>query len=239
MAMERIKTVYRKITDIQAEHNRLFEIIEGLRLTKHHKILDVGCGYGRHLKALKKKGYSAIGVDINIEIVEANINNGLPCLTLTELEQSHEKYDVMIMSHVIEHFQPAKLLEFINNHLEKLKDNGYLIIATPLFSQYFYDDFDHVKPYHPVGIEMVFGNPTSQVQFHSNHHLKLQDIWFRREPFKLRFFPGLYFKKYSQIPKVINLISAFIFRISLGMIGKVDGWIGVYNKTDINQKMEY
>jgi predicted SAM-dependent methyltransferase len=60
------------------------------------------------------------------------------------------------MSHVIEHFSPKDLIPFLDDYLDRLKVGGRLVIAIPLLTPYFYDDFDHVKPYHPMGILMVF-----------------------------------------------------------------------------------
>ena len=50
------------------------------------------------------------------------------------------------MSHVIEHFAPSDLLVFMDGYIDLLRPGGHLIIATPLMSPYFYDDFDHIKP---------------------------------------------------------------------------------------------
>jgi len=61
------------------------------------------------------------------------------------------------MSHIIEHFAPHDLLPFIDSYLHRLQPGGRLIICTPLLTKNFYNDFDHVKPYQPVGIGMVFG----------------------------------------------------------------------------------
>jgi hypothetical protein len=111
-----------------------------------------------------------------------------------------------------------------------MKDGGYLIIITPLNSPHFYDDFDHIKPYHPTGINMIFCDQKSQVQYHSKFTLEMIDIWFRKEPIKLHFFSGLYVKKYSKIPLIINIISTFLFYFSFRLIGITDGWIGVCRK---------
>ena len=43
-------------------------------------------------------------------------------------------------------FPPGELLEFLDRWLDQLEDGGELVVATPLMSVHFYDDFDHVKP---------------------------------------------------------------------------------------------
>jgi SAM-dependent methyltransferase len=225
-----LQNIYQKARTIRGEETELLKLISMLNLAEQHKILDVGCGYGRYMHLLKGQNYNVVGVDINSQIVRKNVSEGLACITIEELESTEDKYDLILMSHIIEHFSPLELLNFVDSYLDRLRENGYLIIATPLFSKYFYDDFDHVKPYHPVGIDMIFGSTSSQVKFHSKHHLELQDIWFRREPLKIHFSRGLYIPKTTRFPKIVNFLLACLFRISFGWIGKVDGWIGLYKK---------
>jgi cyclopropane fatty-acyl-phospholipid synthase-like methyltransferase len=227
---EFFKGIYQTIKTIKREEIELLKLIKKLNLSQQHTILDVGCGYGRYMWLLKEKKYNVIGVDANSQIIIKNVSEGLPCITIEELDSREEQYDLIIMSHIIEHFSPLELLDFVDRYLDRLKDNGYIIIATPLFSKYFYDDFDHVKPYHPIGIDMIFGNKSSQVQFHSKHYLELQDIWFRRESLRIHFCRGLYIPNKTRVPKIINFLLACLFRISFGWIGKVDGWIGLYKK---------
>src|SRR5437588_11052930 len=115
------------------------------------RVLDVGCGYGRLLALVKAAGFEVTGVEINAEIVAANRKAGLSCISADEFKTSNDRYDVMLMAHVIEHFAPADLLHFMDIYLDRLKPGGRLVIATPLMSDYFYDDFDHIRPYQPAG----------------------------------------------------------------------------------------
>jgi SAM-dependent methyltransferase len=212
------------------EERNLIRFLRSLALTSEHKILDVGCGYGKKSALIRSLGFNVVGVEINSHLVELNLKAGLNCMTVTDFEQTNDLYDVLIMSHLIEHFQPGELLIFIDSYLDRLKPGGYLIIATPLETYYFYDDFDHIKPYHPTGFNMVFTTKEAQVQCYSKHTLKLLDIWFRRRSFQLVFFRGLYIPKSNRLPLIINLALAVLFRLSLGLIGKTDGWMGLYRK---------
>jgi SAM-dependent methyltransferase len=226
-----IHEIINSISNIRNEEKTLNEFVSSLGLKSDSKILDIGCGYGNKSELLRSHGFKVIGVEINEDIVKANLRAGLECMTVSEFEQSKELYDVMLMSHIIEHFQPNDLLKFMDNYLDRLKSGGYLIIATPLNSPHFYLDFDHIKPYHPIGLDMVFGNSNAQVQYYSNNRIKLEDIWFRRGPLKMLYFRGLYVRKYSRynkFPIIINLALAILFRLSLGLIGRTTGWMGLY-----------
>lgn len=199
---------------------------------KTSKILDVGCGYGQKLKALKEAGYDVLGIDVNPQLVEANKANGFHCMTVEEFQQNSDEFDIILMSHIIEHFHPLELKDFMDFYLDKLKIGGHLIIATPILSPSFYDDFDHIKPYYPQGILMVFAeNYDSQVQYSSRNKLKIKDIWFRRRHYRPHFFRSQYIRtKWTKILQILDVLSKLLCIISFGVIGTTDGWIGVFEK---------
>ena len=97
-------------------------------------VLDLGCGLGFFLSALnndiKKFGieYSSFATnyikDNFPEISTINSQN------LEDAKKFNTKFDVIMCYHVIEHLQePQKLIDIIKKNL---KNNGYLIIGTPL-----------------------------------------------------------------------------------------------------------
>lgn len=218
------------IQNIPNEEECLLKFISSLKLSPKQKILDIGCGYGRNLVLLRSKGYQVVGIDVNPNVIKTNLKAGFNCMTVQEFKDTNNLYDVLLMSHIIEHFQPNDLIEFMDTCLDRLKPSGHLIITTPLNSPSFYEDFDHVKPYHPAGINMVFCDRSSQVQYYSRNKLKLIDIWFRKDPYILIFSPGLYVRQYSRIPLIINLGLKLLFRLSFGFIGITNGWMGLYRK---------
>jgi SAM-dependent methyltransferase len=230
MKKHEIRTIINKILYPNHETRKLISLFRELSLTSDHQVLDVGCGYGEKMKLLNSLGINIEGVEVNEEIVSRVRAAGLACLSIDDFQALEKQYDVVLMSHIIEHFSPKDLLVFLDEYLARLKTNGVLIILTPLLSPYFYDDFDHIKPYHPTGINMVFCDSTAQVQYYSRNRMQLIDLWFRRSPFRLNFCPGLYLSRYSKLPLALNIIFAILFRISFGVIGITDGWIGMYKK---------
>lgn len=226
-----IHEIIRYISNTGSEDKTVINYVSSLGLKSDSKILDIGCGYGRRSELLRSYGFKVIGVEVNEDIVKANLRAGLECMTASEFEQTKELYDVLLMSHIIEHFQPNDLLKFMDNYLNRLKSGGYLIIATPLNSPNFYFDFDHIKPYHPTGLDMVFGNNNAQVQYYSYNKIQLEDIWFRRVPLRLFYFRGLHVRKSNKLPLIINVGLAILFRLSLGLIGRTHGWVGLYKKS--------
>ena len=200
------------------------------------EVLDVGCGYGRYLRRLGEAGDKAVGIEMNARTAAANRGEGLECWTPDEFQaqtvKSDRQYDVLLMSHIVEHLTPEELLPFVDRHLDLLRPGGIFIVATPLMSPYFYDDFDHVKPYHPIGFQMVFEARNAQVQYASRNLVKLSDLWFRRSPFKPRFLRSLYFPSFGRkFFFIFGILTALLFHLSLGGIGRKDGWVGVFVKS--------
>lgn len=226
-----------KVFTPQLEEKQMASFVQRLRLTSDMRILDVGCGYGRNMRLLQDVTVAQIeGVDINPHIVEENRKAGLQCHAVEEFMsdmegKSNPCYDCMIFSHVIEHFMPEDLKRFLDEYLRFLKPGGYVIFVTPILWEGFYWDFDHIKIYHPMGINMVFGEKTAQVQYYGETQLQLIDIWFRRDTHHVHYHRGLYVESVaSKWWKLLDLFYRCLFKISFGWIGITNGWMGLYQK---------
>lgn len=231
-----LRTLHRRSLDQGGEETTLAHAIRAACPDSDARVLDVGCGYGRNLRVLRGLGIAAIGVEINPAIVAANRRDGLDCVGVDEFDHAEGMFEVILMAHVIEHFPPADLLTFIDRYLDRLASGGRLVIATPLMSKYFYDDFDHVKPYQPAGLMMVFGAGSAQVQYHARNRLKLVDLRFRRSPLRISYARS----RYVRTPARFAVMAADIacgaaFFLTAGIIGRTDGWIGVFEKMSVSQ----
>lgn len=101
-------------------------------------ILDIGCGAGDNAIALVSKGYIVDGITLSDEeasvaknvmrkVFVFNLENGIPG-TISE------KYDVIILSHVLEHIcYPDKLLNGIKSII---KPSSRIIVALPNIMNY-------------------------------------------------------------------------------------------------------
>ena len=101
------------------------------------RLLEVGCGNGKRLARLQALGWDVIGQEVDPVASEyARKIRGMRVHTgpLETMEVS-EKYDAVIMSHVIEHVHdPISLLAACSNRI--LKKNGLLILLTPNVASY-------------------------------------------------------------------------------------------------------
>lgn len=225
-----LRNAYRKVLANNGEVRTLAAFLKAV-YKDGVRALDVGCGYGRNMKLLRSLGFDVLGVDVNEKIVDSNRSAGFSCVTVTELARNTEKFDLLLMAHVIEHLSPAELVIFLDGYLDRLRPGGHLIIATPLASSNFYDDFDHIRPYQPMGLLMVFGSDNAQVQYYARNKLELRDIWFRRGPFRCNFFRARYiFSPTTRFLQLIDFCGALAFRASGGLIGRTDGWVGLFRK---------
>jgi cyclopropane fatty-acyl-phospholipid synthase-like methyltransferase len=199
------------------------------------KIIDIGCGYGDKIDELISLGFTNVtGVEINKTLVDMACDKGLNVIAVDsfDMEQNKEQYDVLVMSHIIEHFQYQDLIQFMESYLGCLKQNGLLLIATPLMNPSFYDDFDHVKPYTHIGILSIFGGKATQVQYHSQHTLELIDLYYLRLAYQLKFYRTLEMHTLLyRIPRTINRLFHLIYRLSFRLIGQPKAWIGLFRKT--------
>ena len=100
------------------------------------RLLDVGFGSGAFLKAAGEMGWNAHGIDFDPKAVEVARARGLSvsCASVAELAVQENQYDVITISHVIEHVhEPIALLR---NLYHLLKPGGLLWLDTPNLSSY-------------------------------------------------------------------------------------------------------
>lgn len=198
---------------------------------KDIRILDVGCGHGRNLEALKEAGFkNIVGVDKNIETITHNKAKGYDCIHFSDLKKE-DNFDLIIFSHIIEHFIPQDLIPFVENYLDHLKDGGFVVIATPMIgAPKFYSDLDHVKAYYPLSLLRIFGQGDGEVQYYTRHPLCYKEVWVHRAPIEL--FPDHFLLciDLNWFQKIMGFLSKVLFYLSHGIIGQSIGWIGVFQK---------
>jgi 2-polyprenyl-3-methyl-5-hydroxy-6-metoxy-1,4-benzoquinol methylase len=95
------------------------------------RLLDVGFGNGGFLKIASEMGWCAEGIDFDAKAVEVAQARGLnvSCASVNELAARNESYDIITLSHVIEHVHdPVALLKDL---YRLLKHDGRLWLETP------------------------------------------------------------------------------------------------------------
>ena len=95
------------------------------------KVLDFGCGIGEFLKWIKEKKPNTIltGIDYSPYAIKIAKKNCKENNYIVNDKLEGDNYDVIIMSHVIEHLKFPE--EYIIDARKRLKDNGLLLVVLP------------------------------------------------------------------------------------------------------------
>lgn len=96
--------------------------------------LDVGCGRGRNLVNLGIRD-GDVGVDHNAESVAASRARGVKAFVPDEFRVSPHaqpgRFDALLLSHVIEHMQPAEARSLMAEYLPYVRAGGRVVLMTP------------------------------------------------------------------------------------------------------------
>ena len=215
------------------EEKRLLKIFETTS-TGGQSVLDIGCGHGKYMRLLASAGCVVSGVDVNEEQVAVLREEGWRAFTPDALP-SGERYDYILMSHIIEHMPPDELVACMDRYLPFLKDDGKLIIITPFPGERFWHDFTHVRPYLPQSIRMLFGGIVAPSSSKAGHRMELEEIFFFKDSWRLRncraFYPS---SSTSGIQRVAvwlcNVFLALSHLASGGRVGATASWLGIYGR---------
>jgi SAM-dependent methyltransferase len=122
-------------------------------------IVDIGCGRGELLALLKDRGISARGVDSNAAMVELCRSRGLNVEQgdgLSFLQrQADNSIGGLTAIQVVEHFDPAYLVSFLETAFHKMRPGGPLLLETinpacwMAFFETYLRDLTHRQPLHP------------------------------------------------------------------------------------------
>ena len=135
---------------------------------KNTSILDIGCGMGFLLLALKRTGYKFIcGIDTDDQQVQScrkkNLNVTLVSDSTDFLKENAGKYDVITAFDVLEHIPALQQIEFVKTIYGSLKPGGTFIATVPnansvLASRNRYIDYTHHVLFTEVSLDFVLYN---------------------------------------------------------------------------------
>lgn len=108
-----------------------FSIIEENNIT-FNTILDYGCGMGGMLIPFAIRGYKTYGIDYGEDFIEIGKNIGINELYIggfDELINNNQKFDLIILSHIIEHIPDLDV--FLNKIKLIMNPGAHIFIAVP------------------------------------------------------------------------------------------------------------
>jgi SAM-dependent methyltransferase len=154
------------------------------------KILDIGCGNGGLLSALHLLGYQNLtGMDPSAISTKYIVNNlhfsaiqgGIFTSDLFDVTAEEEKYDCIILSHVMEHIYDLK--QCVGNIARLLKQNGFIYVEVPDASRYhefyvvpyYYFDCEHINHFDEVSLGKLMKSADLECVFYKKKDLKVSE----------------------------------------------------------------
>lgn len=175
----RIDKVYLKIRNININTKK--KILNRLA-RQNESLLDVGCGTGEFIEAMKINGWDVSGMETAKEARDMAKRDDIQIFD--DLENVDNKFHVITMWHVLEHIHDVPGL--MNNLNRLLADDGYLIIAVPnidSFDAKFYkenwialDTPRHLYHFQPKDIISLMDKYSFEVRKISNR--LYFDVWY-------------------------------------------------------------
>lgn len=113
----------------------VLEAFPNLRDHRVKRVLDLGCGAGRHCLLLAKKKLEAVGVDLSVTALKISkelsqkdqMNIALACASMTRLPFSDSTFDAVISVSVIHHALRKDIAATIHEVHRVLKKNGFFL----------------------------------------------------------------------------------------------------------------
>lgn len=101
-------------------------------LKPNGKLLDLGCGRGYFLATAREHGFAVTGMDVSaraLKYAQRSFGVEVTAKTLDELQEGSQKFDVITLWHVLEHFaDPVGTLKKIKTLLQ---ENGVCLVEVP------------------------------------------------------------------------------------------------------------
>jgi SAM-dependent methyltransferase len=129
-------------------------------------VLELGCGFGSFLQALKDRGYGNVkAIDLIPECcayVREEIGIAAECADVIEfLSREEGRYDAIVAFDVIEHFNKNEIVGIVERLHEILSPGGVLVIRVPNASSQAgvstrYAGFTHETAFTPTSLTELF-----------------------------------------------------------------------------------
>lgn len=131
----------------------------------HLSVLDIGCGSGRILRGLRKDRKAKVfGMDISQVAINSLKRHGIPGLAVDAEDFSDKtKYDVIILSHTLEHISDdIQLIKKVAANTRK-----YLIVAVPNDTMGPEEEPEHMRVYTKESLTTLLSKYFKSVEDHS------------------------------------------------------------------------
>jgi ubiquinone/menaquinone biosynthesis C-methylase UbiE len=154
------------------------------------KILDLGCGTGRHTTLLVKEGFEVYGCDNSedaLKIIKKFLaDNEFRLCDMTKLSYEDGYFDGILCYQVIQHGKIAEIKQSISEMYRVLKKGGYLFLVVISTKHPKFKTGEEIEPNTKINTDDIDG--------HMPHHffseLEMQEFFNEFEIIKLDHFEG-------------------------------------------------
>lgn len=158
--MDDWEQIYKTEGVVQAKPSKqVVELVPIFKQEGIEKILDLGCGTGRHVQYLALQGFNVFGTDYSIEAIQKakSLTNEMRNIELIQSQMSSIPYkdsffDAIICSQVIQHGLKEERDGAFNEIKRTLRTNGLLFLRTTSRNHKVYGSGEQIEPHTFVNI---------------------------------------------------------------------------------------
>lgn len=157
------ETLYKEKGIIQKEPSQFVkEAVRFFMRQKLEKILDLGCGTGRHTLYLAKNGFKAYGCDASesaLKIAREMVKNvEFKKCDMTSLPYKNNFFDGILCHFVIQHGRIGQIKKAISEIHRVLKKGGILYLSVPSVKHPEYFTGEEIEPRTKINIDAIDGD---------------------------------------------------------------------------------
>lgn len=187
----------------ETEESRLKDINSNKELIFMHqiqpkfneaKVLDIGCGMGRFLLALRELGFSNLtGIDIDLNQAAIACKDNLNVQNIDAISflssRNNGPYDTIYLCDVLEHLNKDEQLQLLRLIKYNLSEEGFLYIqvpnaCSPVWGYFRHIDWTHTTSFTDFSLEFILKNAGfTEINVREQYPPSIE-MYNAREPFK-------------------------------------------------------
>ncbi len=157
------EALYKEKGIVQKEPSKFVkEAVEFFKQQNLQKILDLGCGTGRHILYLFKNGFEVYGCDASesaLKIASELIPNvEFKKCDMTSLPYEDNYFDGVLCHFVIQHGKIKQIKKAISEIYRVLRKNGILYLSVPSTKHPEYFTGEEIEPNTKINIAAIDGS---------------------------------------------------------------------------------